>query len=92
MAPGSHLKAHCGTTNRRLTLHLGVIVPEGPLMRVGNETRPWKEGKAVVFDDSFEHEVWHRGTEPRVVLYVSFWHPQLWPKVEKNAEKYFAGS
>lgn len=57
LAPGTKLKPHCGTTNRRLTLHLGVIVPEGPYMRVGNETRRWIEGKAVVFDDSFEHEV-----------------------------------
>ena len=28
-------------------------------MRVGNETRPWREGEAFAFDDSFEHEVWH---------------------------------
>jgi len=26
-------------------------------MRVANETIEWKEGKIIVFDDSFEHEV-----------------------------------
>lgn len=57
LAPGSALKPHCGTTNRRLTLHLGVVVPAGGYIRVGNETRRWHEGKALVFDDSFEHEV-----------------------------------
>ena len=46
-------------------------------MRVGIESRPWAEGKATVFDDSFEHEVWHRGAGPRVVLIVDVWHPQL---------------
>jgi len=84
LAPGTHLKAHCGTTNKRLTMHLGVIVPDGPLIRCGNVTRKWEEGKAIVFDDSYEHEVWHHGTEARVVLYISFWHPQLWDKIEEN--------
>jgi len=81
LAPGTHLKAHCGTTNRRLTLHLGVIVPSGAHLRVGNETRQWTEGRALAFDDSYEHEAWHTGTSPRVVLYMSFWHPQLWTKL-----------
>lgn len=39
--------------------------------------RTWKEGKFIVFDDSFEHEVWHDGTEPRLVLIVDVWHPEL---------------
>lgn len=31
----------------------------------------------MVFDDSFEHEVWHNGTSPRLVLIVDVWHPEL---------------
>lgn len=30
-----------------------------------------------VFDDSFEHEVWHNGTSMRLVLIVDIWHPEL---------------
>ena len=30
-------------------------------MRVGNRSAPWREGEALVFDDSFEHEVWNAG-------------------------------
>jgi hypothetical protein len=26
------------------------------------EQRQWKQGEVIVFDDSFEHEVWHNGT------------------------------
>ena len=37
-------------------------------MRVGNEFKQWNTGKALMFDDSFEHEVFHNGTDPRVVL------------------------
>lgn len=30
-----------------------------------------------MFDDSFEHEVWHRGETRRVVLLVNIWHPHI---------------
>lgn len=46
-------------------------------IRVGNPLadgarRPWKEGKVLLFDDSYEHEVFHEGIGqgPRVVLIV----------------------
>ena len=39
--------------------------------------REWREGEAIVFDDSFEHEVEHGGDEPRVVLLINFFHPEL---------------
>lgn len=42
-----------------------------------NTFRTWKEGKLFVFDDSFEHEVWHNGTTTRLVLIVDVWHPEL---------------
>lgn len=31
----------------------------------------------MVFDDSFEHEVWHNGTEYRLILIIDVWHPDL---------------
>ena len=42
-------------------------------------TPTWKEleGKFVVFDDSFDHEVWHEREGDRVVLIVDLWHPDL---------------
>ena len=33
------------------------------------------DGGLIVFDDSYEHEVWHRGTEDRFVLLVVLPHP-----------------
>jgi aspartyl/asparaginyl beta-hydroxylase (cupin superfamily) len=58
-------------------VHLGVVVPPGPRMRVGDEEFGWEEGRCVVFDDSFEHEVWHDGDQPRVVLLMDVSHPDL---------------
>jgi len=77
LTPGTHLRAHCGPTNTHLTCHLGLRVPGGCSLRVGGETRSWEEGRCVVFDDSFEHEVWHQGDTARVVLLIRFWHPDI---------------
>ena len=80
LKPGTHLRAHCGSTNARLTCHLGVVVPGGSRIRCGDEWREWEEGKCLVFDDSWEHEVTHDGDSQRVVLLINFWHPGLPPE------------
>jgi len=81
MKPGTRIEAHSGTTNARARIHMGVIIPAGASkysgMKVGNVTRMWEEGKCLVFDDSFEHEVWYDGTGIRAVLIVDVWHPEM---------------
>jgi len=79
MAPGTHVKSHCGGTNCRLTAHLGLIVPpDGKCrIRVADEWTSWEEGKVLVFDDSFEHEVVNESSTIRVVLLMRFWHTSL---------------
>jgi aspartate beta-hydroxylase len=77
LMPGSFIRPHCGPTNTRLRCHLGLITSNKCRLRVGSETREWKEGKCLVFDDSFEHEVWNDSNEERVVLIFDFWHPEL---------------
>jgi aspartyl/asparaginyl beta-hydroxylase (cupin superfamily) len=39
-------------------------------IRVGEEVRPWIEGKAMLFDDAYEHEVWNHTDQERVVSAV----------------------
>jgi aspartyl/asparaginyl beta-hydroxylase (cupin superfamily) len=78
MSPGTHVAPHRGPTNMRLRCHLGLQVPDGDCaIRVGGETRTWQEGKCLVFDDHFTHEVWNNTSEPRIVLVVDLWHPDL---------------
>jgi aspartyl/asparaginyl beta-hydroxylase (cupin superfamily) len=78
--PHVHVSAHCGPTNSRIRVHLGLRVPDGAAMRVGNETRQWREGECLVFDDSWEHEVFNQGDFLRAVLLMDVWHPDLTPQ------------
>ncbi|XP_066982298.1 aspartyl/asparaginyl beta-hydroxylase-like isoform X9 [Macrobrachium rosenbergii] len=77
MDPDTHVHAHTGPTNCRLRAHLGLVVPSGVHLRVADQMVSWEEGKIIVFDDSWEHEVWHNGTTKRLVLIVDVWHPEL---------------
>ena len=77
LPPGAHVEAHCGPTNTRIRLHLGLRIPPEATMRVGTETRSWQEGKCLAFDDSFEHEVANPSQRARSVLLVDIWHPDL---------------
>lgn len=52
-------------------------------MRVGNETRAWREGQPLLFDDSFEHAAVNRGHSPRVVFVADLWHPDLVSDAER---------
>jgi aspartyl/asparaginyl beta-hydroxylase (cupin superfamily) len=78
LAAGSHIIPHCGPHNLRIRAHLGLIVPDGACqMRVGTETRCWTAGEVLLFDDSFEHEVWNHTPFDRCVLIVDVWHRGL---------------
>lgn len=77
LRPGAHIPPHTGVTNARLICHLPLIVPDGCMFRVGNDVRPWVEGKAWVFDDSINHEAWNQGLSPRVILLFDIWRPEL---------------
>lgn len=87
LAPGTRVAPHCARANHRLTAHLAIRVPKESGhsnanrcecgVRVGAETRTWEEGKTMVFDDSYEHEVWNLTDRVRVVLLIRFWHPTL---------------
>jgi beta-hydroxylase len=61
---------------------MGLQVPEPRQqckIRVGTDYLVWEEGKTVVFDDSFNHEVWNDTDGHRVVLFVDFVRPVRFP-------------
>jgi aspartyl/asparaginyl beta-hydroxylase (cupin superfamily) len=77
LQPHTHIPPHWGMLNTRLICHLPLIVPPDCRLRVGNEVRKDEAGKAMIFDDSIEHEAWNDSDETRVVLLFEIWRPEL---------------
>lgn len=77
LGANTKVKPHCGFLNARIRCHLGIVVPPDCHMRVGTEVRTWQEGRCLVFDDSYEHEVDNLADRPRAVLLFDTWHPDL---------------
>lgn len=81
LKPGTHIPDHRGVTKGLITCHLGLSVPtEGDCrMRVHDQIVRWEEGKTLVFDDTYRHEVWNDTPEVRVVLLVQTKRPTRFP-------------
>jgi aspartyl/asparaginyl beta-hydroxylase (cupin superfamily) len=89
LTPGAHIPPHRGMLNCRLICHLPLIVPDGCWLRVGNETRQWREGELMIFDDSFEHEAKNDSGEMRIVLLFDIWRPELNANEQAGISKIF---
>ena len=56
-----------------LRYHLALRTPADETaarLRVGSRTEHWRDGRSLIFDDTFEHEAWNDSDEIRVVLSV----------------------
>jgi hypothetical protein len=82
LSPRKRIPPHRGPWAGVLRLHLGLLVPRPAdrcRIRIGNEVRAWEEGRAIVFDDTYNHEVWNDTDGYRVVLFVDFKRPMRAP-------------
>lgn len=87
LSPRKHIPAHRGAYNGILRFHLGLLVPEPRgkcRIRIGNDFRYWSEGQSLIFDDTFNHEVWNDTDGYRVVLFVDFARPLKFPFHQMN--------
>ena len=78
LAPNYRIPPHKGPTNGIVRILLGLIVPHDShncRIRVDDEIFGWQEGRCVVFDDYYEHEVWNDTDEQRVVLFFDVDRP-----------------
>lgn len=77
LAPRTEIPPHNGLDNLTLTVHLPLLVPEDCGIEVAGQSRRWREGEVLVFDDSYLHRAWNGAAEARVVLLFDIWHPCL---------------
>lgn len=82
LGPGKRLPPHRGPYKGLLRVHLGLLVPEpreACWIRVNQQQAHWQEGKCMVFDDSFQHDVHNQTEGRRVVLFLDVERPLPWP-------------
>jgi len=79
--PGKSIPAHDGPYLGYLRYHLALLVPsvDPPSMRVKDQVHTWREGHSILFDDSWNHQVYNTSPERRVVLIVDVVRPMAWP-------------
>ncbi len=82
LPPGSRLTPHYGPYKGVLRYHLALIVPkeeEKCGLVVDGTHLNWKEGEALLFDDTYLHEAWNLSSEIRVVLFIDVIRPLAFP-------------
>jgi ornithine lipid ester-linked acyl 2-hydroxylase len=78
LEPGTHIPRHRGVTKALMTAHLGLVVPadrQSCRMQLDDQLLHWDEGRTLVFDDTFHHEVWNDTDQLRAVLLIQFRRP-----------------
>ena len=77
LEPGKSIPLHEGPYLGYLRYHLGIHVPEHnpPQIIVNNQPYTWREGEAVLFDDSWPHEVKNESDDYRAVLIIDVLRP-----------------
>lgn len=81
LSPGKAIPPHRGPYRGVMRYHMPLLVPtQGECgIRVGDETTSFREGVALMFDDTYEHEVWNNTEETRVVLFLDITRPMKFP-------------
>jgi beta-hydroxylase len=78
LSPGKHIPAHRGPYKGVLRYHLGLKVPTPAArcrLRVADRFAHWEEGQSLIFDDTYEHEVWNETDGERAILFMDVMRP-----------------
>jgi aspartate beta-hydroxylase len=87
LGPRKHIPRHRGPFRGVLRFYLGLSVPRSsdgePAVRMvldGQEHRSG-DGAWLLWDDTFDHEVWNDSDEVRIALFLDVWRPRMPPDV-----------
>jgi beta-hydroxylase len=81
LPPGSRLGAHRDPFAGSLRYHLGLVTPNSPdcYIIVDGEKYYWKDGEAVMFDETYIHQAENRTDVTRVILFCDIERPMSNP-------------
>jgi aspartyl/asparaginyl beta-hydroxylase (cupin superfamily) len=74
---GKSIPLHAGPYRGYLRYHLALKIPtkNPPSLHIEGQQYVWQEGEAILFDDTFYHEVVNKADEDRVILVVDVLRP-----------------
>lgn len=86
LGPRKRLNPHTGPYSGVLRLHLALDIPHPRRcwIDVGGERGYWKEGKCILFDDTYEHTAVNNTDDLRAVLFMDVAKPLPLPLVWIN--------
>jgi beta-hydroxylase len=82
LAPGKHIPRHRGKHKGFIRYHLALKVPEPRdqcRIQIDDQVAIWEEGKSLIFDDTYYHEVWNDTDGYRAVLFLDVLRPLRFP-------------
>jgi len=91
LPPGATLVRHRDPHAGSLRYHLGLVTPNDPecFIDVDGQHYHWKDGEAVMFDETFIHHAANRTGHQRVVLFCDVERP-LWGAPMRGLNRLFA--
>jgi beta-hydroxylase len=66
---GSKIPLHAGPFKGSFRYHLGLNCPKGAYINIDGNKYEWKNGKDILFDDTFMHEVQNNSNDIRIILF-----------------------
>lgn len=82
LEPGKYIPPHKGPFTACLRYHIGLKIPKdykNCYININNEKFYWKEGEALIFDDTYMHSVYNNTNEPRIILFIDIERPLSFP-------------
>jgi aspartyl/asparaginyl beta-hydroxylase (cupin superfamily) len=79
LEPHSNINPHQGDTDAIVRCHLALTVPAGLPQcgfQVGKESRPWREGRTLIFCDAQTHMAWNQTDQRRVIMILDVVRPE----------------
>ena len=77
LGPGAYLNPHRDPFAGSMRYHLGLVTPNSPtcFIEVDGERYFWKDGEAVLFDETYIHRVENNTDETRIILLCDIERP-----------------
>lgn len=80
LPPGSHLGKHRDPYAGSVRYHLGLSTPNDDrcFIEVDRQRHSWRDGKAVIFDETYVHWAQNHADQTRIILFCDIERPMKW--------------